>query len=191
MNISIFRAVPLLFTMITLIGCSIPAQLPNPSGAPSILQESTQAIQTPAAVASSVPTPTSDGLIGLLMQQLGVTQAQAQGGTGALLQLAQSRMSPGDFTALGNSIPNMQSIMAAAPTMNTSELGISKSLAGMTGSNIPGADNGMLGITGAFQQLGLAPDMVQKFIPVITQFVQGNGGGAVSSALQSALMRGL
>ena len=56
---------------------------------------------------------------------------------------------------------------------------------------MPGANSGMLGIAGAFQQLGLAPDMVQKFIPVITQFVQGNGGGAVTSALQSALMGGL
>ena len=189
MNISIFRIFPLLLVMIVLMSCSSPGQLPNSSGAASVLQQSTEAIQTPTAAINSVPT--SDGLIGLLMQQLGVSQTQAEGGTGALLQLAQSKMSPGDFTALGNSIPNMQSIMAAAPSMNTSELGVPKSLAGMTGGNIPGANSGMLGIAGAFQQLGLAPDMVQKFIPVITQFVQGNGGGAVTNALQSALMGGL
>lgn len=190
MNISIFRIFSLLLAMIILMSCSSPGQLSSSSGAAGVLQQSTEAIQAPTTVMGSVPS--SDGLIGLLMQQLGVSQAQAEGGTGALLQLAKSKMSPGDFTTLGNSIPNMQNIIAAAPAMNTSELGgVTKSLAGMTGNNIPSANSGMLGIASAFQQLGLAPDMVQKFIPVITQFVQGNGGGAITSALQSALMGGL
>lgn len=100
-------------------------------------------------------------------------------------------MSPNDFATLGNSVPNLQSIMAAAPPLKTNGLGVPKSLSGMAGGNLPGANSGMLGIAGAFQQLGLAPDMAQKFIPIITQFVQGNGGGAVTSALQSALMGGL
>lgn len=189
MNISIFRLCLLLLTTIILMSCSSPSQLPNSSETAGVLQKSAEVIQTPTAVMSSAPT--SDGLIGLLMQQLGVTQAQAEGGTGALLQLAKSKMSPGDFTALGDSIPNMQGIMAAAPAINTNGLGVPKNLAGMAGANVPGANSGMLGIASTFQQLGLAPDMVQKFVPVITQFVQGNGGGAVTSALQSALMGGL
>jgi hypothetical protein len=57
-------------------------------------------------------------------------------------------------------------------------------LAGMAAGNLPG-------MAGSFQQLGLAPDMVQKFIPIVVQYVQGTGGSSVASALQSALMGGM
>lgn len=182
----------LILFILTLTGCANSVNLADTSGTAGALQKAPQSAvaQATGNVTGASSLPSSNGLVGLLMQQLGVTQAQAEGGTGALLQLAQSKMSPGDFTNLGNSIPNMQSIMAAAPSMNTSGLNVPKSLAGMTGGNLPGTSD-MLGIAGAFQQLGLAPDMVQKFIPIITQFVQGNGGSAVTSALQSALMGGL
>lgn len=190
MNLSRFSyRIALTLAVVILTSCAGSANLPNTSGAAGTLsQASVPSGATQAAIGSA---SADSGLVGLIMQQLGVTQTQAEGGTGALLQLAQSKMSPGDFTNLGNSIPNMQSIMAAAPSMNTSGLNVPKSLAGMTGGNLPEANSDMLGIAGAFQQLGLAPDMVQKFIPIITQFVQGNGGGAVTSALQSALMGGL
>ena len=183
----------LILFILTLTGCANSVNLADTSGTAGALQKAPQSAvaQATGNVTGASSLPSSSGLVGLIMQQLGVTQTQAEGGTGALLQLAQSKMSPGDFTNLGNSIPNMQSIMAAAPSMNTSGLNVPKNLAGMTGGNLPGTNSDMLGIAGAFQQLGLAPDMVQKFIPIITQFVQGNGGGAVTSALQSALMGGL
>lgn len=190
MNLSRFSyRIALTLAVVILTSCAGSTNIPDTSGATGALsQASVPSGVTQAAMGSA---SADSGLIGLLMQQLGVTQAQAQGGAGALLQLAQSKMSPGDFTTLGNSIPNMQSIMAAAPSLNTSGLGVPKSLSGMAGGSLPEANSGMLGMAGAFQQLDLAPDMVQKFIPIITQFVQGNGGGAVTSALQSALMGGL
>lgn len=87
-----------------------------------------------------------------------------------MFQLAKSRMSAGDFTALSDSVPEMPALLSAAPAP----------------SPIGGG-----GMAATFLQLGLTPDMVQKFIPVVVQYVQGSGGSAVAGALQSALMGGM
>jgi hypothetical protein len=164
------------------------------SGAAGTVQKGAQVLQAGEAATTAVPATTSGtGLIGLLMQQLGVTQPQAEGGAGALFQHAKSRMSAGDFTTLSNSVPDMQGLLAAAPASSSVPAagagavgggGMMGDLAGMAAGNLPG-------MAGSFQQLGLAPDMVQKFIPIVVQYVQGTGGSSVASALQSALMGGM
>jgi hypothetical protein len=174
------------------------------SGAAGTVQEGAQVLQAGEAATTAVPATTSGtGLIGLLMQQLGVTQPQAEGGAGALFQHAKSRMSAGDFTTLSNSVPDMQGLLAAAPASSSAPTpaagagavgggGMMGDLAGMAAGNLPGMPAGNLpGMAGSFQQLGLAPDMVQKFIPIVVQYVQGTGGSSVASALQSALMGGM
>lgn len=178
------------------------------SGAAGTVQKGAQVLQAGEAVTTAVPATTSGtGLIGLLMQQLGVTQPQAEGGAGTLFQHAKSRMSAGDFTTLSNSVPDMQGLLAAAPASVFAPApapapaagagavgggGMMEDLAGMAAGNLPGMPAGNLpGMAGSFQQLGLAPDMVQKFIPIVVQYVQGTGGSSVASALQSALMGGM
>jgi len=42
-------------------------------------------------------------------------------------------------------------------------------------------------LAGSFQSLGLNSDMVSRFIPVILQSVQSQGGSATMGLLQSAL----
>jgi hypothetical protein len=157
--------------------------------------EAGQAASVPATAAAPVTNATAaagNSLTGLLMQQLGVTQPQAEGGAGALFQLAKAKMQGEAFTELSNSVPGMQGLLAAAPVANSSVagagglLGNLESLAGNSG----GAVGNLVGLASSFQQLGLSPSMVQKFVPLVLQYVQGNGGSAVSSLLQSALMGG-
>jgi hypothetical protein len=151
-------------------------------------------LETGKAATAAVPTVTTgNGLAGVLMQQLGVTQTQAEGGAGSIFQLAKSKMQGADFEKLSNSVPGMQGLLAAAPVANPVGGG---GLGGMVGSleslagNSGGAVGNLVGLVSSFQQLGLSPSMVQKFVPVVVQYVQGNGGGAVADALQSALMGG-
>lgn len=186
-RIKLLTGYSLLGVAIFLATNSYAADLNDLTGTAGILQQGTQAGQ---AAAAAVPS-SSTGLTGLLMQQLGVTQPQAEGGAGALFQLAKSKMSTSDFTALGNSVPDMQGLLAAAPVANAVGSGsMTGNLASMAG-NLSGADGNLVGLASSFQQLGLPPDMVQKFIPIVMQYVQGNGGGAVTGALQSALMGGM
>jgi hypothetical protein len=141
------------------------------SGAAGTLQKGKQVLEAGGATSTVVPGATSGtGLTGLLMQQLGVTQPQAEGGAGALFQLAKSRMSAGNFTALSNSVPEIPALLAAAPAAS------------------PIGEGGM---AGTFLQLGLTPDMVQKFIPIVVQFVENSSGGTVAAAFKSALMGGM
>lgn len=42
-------------------------------------------------------------------------------------------------------------------------------------------------LAASFQQLNLSPDMVGKFIPVITNYVSKTSGQATANLLQSAL----
>jgi hypothetical protein len=137
-------------------------------GSSEVLQKGKQHLQGESEVTLG-PTEGS-GLVEVLMQQLGVTQPQAEGGAGALFQLAKSRMPARNFSALSNSIPDMQNLLAAAPAN------------GALGSG---------GMAGIFRQLDLSPDMVQKFIPTIVQYVQNTSGSALATSLQSALMGGM
>lgn len=147
---------------------------------------------TATAPATSTSTAAGNSLTGLLMQQLGVTQPQAEGGAGALFQLAKTKMQGAAFTELSNSVPGMQGLLAAAPIANSAVAGTSgllgnlENLAGNSGGTV----GNLVGLASSFQQLGLSPSMVQKFVPVVLQYVQGNGGSAVSSLLQSALVGG-
>jgi Protein of unknown function VcgC/VcgE (DUF2780) len=139
------------------------------SGAAGTLQKGAQVLEVDESATTTVPTKTS-GLAGLLMQQLGVSQLHAEGGAGALFQLAKSRMSTGDFTTLSKSVPEMKVFLAAAP---------------------PASPLGGGGMAATFLEIGLKPDMVQKFIPIMLEYVEGSGGSTVAAALKSALMGGM
>lgn len=145
--------------------------LVNLSGTTGTLQQGLQALQADEAATAAEPKPVPEtSLTELLMQQLGVTQQQAEGGAGALFQLAKTRMSAGNFTALSNSVPEMQAMLAAAPAV---------------------APIGGGGMAATFLQLDLAPEMVQKFIPIMVQYVQNSSRSTVAAAFQSALMGGM
>ncbi|MGZ5054397.1 MAG: DUF2780 domain-containing protein [Methylobacter sp.] len=145
------------------------------------------------AVTAAVPATTGNGLTTLLIQQLGVTQSQAEGGTGAIFQLAKSKMEGAAFAELSNSVPGMQDFLAAAPVAKSIDGG---GLGGMAGDylesrvgNSGEAAGNLNALASSFKQLGLPPYMVEKFVPII-QYVKGNGGGVVEGALHSVLMGG-
>jgi hypothetical protein len=157
----------------------------------SDLTGAVETLQAGQAATAAVPSATTgNSLTGLLVQQLGVTQPQAEGGAGAIFQLAKSNMEEKAFSELSNSVPGMQGLLAAAPVANS--VGGS-SLGGMAGNleslagNSGGTIGNVVGLANSFQQLGLSPSMVQKFVPLVVQYVQGTGGSAVAGVLQSAL----
>jgi hypothetical protein len=106
----------------------------------------------------------------LLTKQLGVTDAQAGGGVGAMLKLAQEKLSAGEFDQIAKAIPGADKYLANA-----------KQLLG--GANI----GNKAGLQGAFSKLGMSPSMVDQFIPLVTQFVGQTGGEQAKSLLAGAL----
>jgi len=125
--------------------------------------------------------PASPELVGELTKGLSITPQQATGGAGTLFGLAKSRLSPGDFGKISGVVPGMGSFLKAAPSPSGGS-----GLEGLTGS-LPGNLGGMASAATSFQKLGLSPDMVGKFVPILTNFVQAKGGANVASLLSGAL----
>jgi hypothetical protein len=110
-------------------------------------------------------------LPGTLSKQLGVTEGQAAGGTGAILAFAQQRLAAGDFDLIAKAIPGAETY-----------LGMAKQLLG--GTSI----NDKAGLQSAFGKLGMSPDMVSKFAPIVTDYA-GKMGGDQASKLLAALLK--
>ena len=133
------------------------------------------------SISSPVSADTSK-LIGSLVDKLGVSDEQATGGSGAVFKEAKNNMDPGDYTQLLKAVPGIDSLMSAAPEAG-GLTGKASSLLGGSG----GSAAGMANLADSFSKLGLAPDMVNQFVPVILDYVQSEGGQQAMTLLKSAL----
>lgn len=132
--------------------------------------------------AGAVQAYQSSGLVGLLAQRLGVTSLQAQNGAGALFQLARNQMQPGMFSQLAQVVPEMDGLLRAAPAIQMPPTGLG-GLASMAG----GGGAGMLGLVSVFEQSGMSPSLIPRFIPIIVDYVKGAGGTGLAGSLGLAL----
>jgi hypothetical protein len=136
-----------------------------------------------APLAGQVPS-----LVNILVQQLGITPNQAMGGAGSIFSMAQQSMSPTSFSQLSNAVPGMGQLLAAAPALGGSASGAG-SLMGSAASALGGSSLGnMVALASSFQNLGMGSGMMNQFIPIILQYVQGTGGSSTMGLLQSALL---
>ena len=97
--------------MLNAVNSNVNGQANNASQA---LQQGQQAVNAAQAVQPG-------SLAELLMQRTGVTAAQAQGGAGALFQVAKSKMQPDAFAQLEQSVPGMNGMLGAAASPITAE----------------------------------------------------------------------
>lgn len=102
-------------------------------------------------------------LLGQLEGQLDVTETQAAGGTGALLQLAKSELGANTVSEVTSKASGLSGL-----------LGGDSNLAGGLLSNI----SSMSGVESAFSALGMDAGMIQQFVPVIMEFLGGQGVGS-------------
>lgn len=143
------------------------------------LQQGQQAVNAAQAVQPG-------SLAELLMQRTGVTGTQAQGGAGALFQIAKTKMSADSFTQLEQSVPGMQGMLGAVPALSQ-QGGLAGQLSSIVGASGGTAGN-LISVVSAFQQQGMSPAMVQQFIPVVIDYVKTRGNDALVNSLNTALI---
>lgn len=157
-------------------------------------KEESSSAEEKATSESSIATQAL-ALLPMLTQNLGVTEGQAQGGLGALLQAAKSLMSGSDFGSLAKSIPNMNNLLAAAPSVEESKNAEastekSSSLLGqamdMAAEHSDKAQAGKQ-LIDQFESLGLNADMIPKFAEITNQFLKQEENSEASSSWTSAL----
>jgi hypothetical protein len=123
-------------------------------------------------------------LVGLLTKNLGVTQQQAEGGSGAIFKEASKNMSAADFATVTDALPEVASLMKAAPVMGTGAMGSLTSTLGKAGGSV----SSLAGLTSAFSKLGMGSEMVQKFMPLVLDYAKSKGGDSVANLLTNALL---
>ena len=130
-------------------------------------------------------------LISQLVNTLGITEKQAEGGVGALFNNAKENLSPHDFNKATEALPGVDTYMAEAPSADSNEgvggllksTGLSSSLGG-SASKI----GSMAGLTDVFSKLGMNSETMTKFIPVVVEFMESEAGSSVAGLLKGLWM---
>lgn len=140
--------------------------------------------QTQTQTAAASTATQSNDLVGTVMSQLGLNQAQAEGGLGSLLGLAQSSLGTNDYSTLAASIPNADSLLAAAPKLDSNS-GVSGLLskAGNLGSSLQGSAT----VLDSFEKLGISKDMAMPMINIAKSYLDSNGAAGSSDLLMKGL----
>lgn len=145
---------------------------------PDVVEASVPAAKTVESTALSIGEQAL-GLLPTLTQGLGISDSQAEGGMGALLQLAQKNLSGSEFGSLSSGIPGAQEMLAAVPAINNSSNGLGGMLSKFGGE---GSSLGALGLlTQQFEALGLSPDMVLKLAKLAIDYFSKNDGQLTSA----------
>ncbi len=126
------------------------------------------------------------GLVDLLTGQLGITKNQASGGAGSIFQLAKQNLNADDFSSVAKAVPGIDQMMSSAPKAEKSSSAIG-GISSMFGSSSKKL-SGLASITSSFEKLGLSGNMVDKFIPIILDYVKTSGGENVMNLLKGALL---
>jgi Protein of unknown function VcgC/VcgE (DUF2780) len=154
----------------TSAGGAIASQVPSTGAAAGMMGDAVEAPQIPA-------------IVDILVQQLGVTPAQASGGAGSIFSMAQQVMTPSNFGLVSKAVPGMDQLLAAVPAAGATNL-----MGGAAGTLSGSSLGNMAALAGSFQSLGMSPGTMSQFLPVILDYVQNQGGSTAMSLLQGAIL---
>ncbi len=107
----------------------------------------------------------------MLQGQLGIDQDQADGGIGSMLTLASEKLNAGDFDKLAGMIPGADKYLASAKSLGA----------------VSGPLNNVAGLNDALGNLGISPETVDKFVPMITDYLGKLGGDDINNMLGKVL----
>ncbi|HEV8444488.1 MAG TPA: DUF2780 domain-containing protein [Steroidobacteraceae bacterium] len=122
-------------------------------------------------------------LIDMLVQQLGVSATQAEGGAAVLFKAARDKLGEGEFDKLLGRVPGLDHLMSKAPASGGGLGGLLGGLAGAVGGKA-----GLIStILQGFGKLGLTVDDARRFAPVIMNFLRSKAGPEVAAKLEQIL----
>lgn len=127
----------------------------------SLMQSVTPIAQSAAPMVDSKLT--TNPLIKKITSTLNVTPTQAVGGTAAILNDAKGEMKPADFTTLTKQVPQVNTLLSAAP-------------AGMFNLGSLGSQ---------FSMLGMDASMIDKFSPLVLQYLQNGATPGMDKILST------
>jgi len=125
-------------------------------------------------------------LISKLVDALGITEKQAEGGVGALFNNAKENLSTEDFNKAAEAVPGVDKYMAEVPSTDSGggAGGLLKSsgLSSLGGS--ASKISSMAGLADTFSNLGMNAETMTKFVPIVTDFMESEAGSSVAGLLK-------
>ena len=123
-------------------------------------------------------------LVQQLVQGAGVSSTQAEGGAGLLFGLVKDQLSSGDFSKVADAVPGIEGLIDAAPDSGG---GLGGMLGGVA-SALGGSELGNLAsLASGFSKLDLDAGMIGKFIPIVLNYLQSQGGDGLASLVKGVL----
>ena len=122
-------------------------------------------------------------LVQTLVQQLGVTETQAAGGAGSLLNYAKGALSKDDYGKVTKAVPEANDLIKKAPKTDSKSAAVGSALGSAAGSAA-----GLVNVGSSFKKLGLSSDMVGKFAPVVCDYAEKKGGATTGEVLRKVLV---
>ena len=149
------------------------AETVQPEQAAPATEQPSSAVDALRTAASKLATTSS--LTSMITGQLGVTDTQATGGLGTIFGLAISTLGNSDFSQLSGMVPEMDTLLAAAPALSENAQGLSSLMgsAGKYGSALQGATQAY----SQFKTLGIGVNQIPQYITVTNEFLESKGGG--------------
>ena len=185
----LFKCTPLLLSIVASLSGVVNAEDFNLGSVNKA--QTTQTVQSGASSVTGINSTAVQGsLTDTLVKKLNISNEQAEGGAGVLFQLAKSKLDAGQFAELSKAVPEIDSLLSAAPKQS----GALSGLAGGVSSALGEANNpygNLAGLAATFQALNLSPDKVDEFVPVLVDYVSTKSGALTGNMLQSALYAGL
>ena len=113
----------------------------------------------------------SGSLTAAVQDQLGVSKDQAEGGIGSMLSLASEKLSAGEFDQIAGMIPGADKYLQSAKDLGA----------------VSGSIKDMAGLTSALSSLGISPETVSKFAPMVTEYLGKLGGDDIKGLLAKVM----
>jgi len=185
----LFKCTPLLLSIMAGLSGVVNAEDFNLGSASKA--QTTLTVQSGASSVTGINSTAVQGsLTDTLVKKLSISNEQAQGGAGALFQLAKSKLDAGQFAELSKAVPEMDSLLSAAPKPSGAISGLAQGASSALGEANKAYGN-LAGLAPAFKALNLSPDSVDEFVPVVVDYVSAKSGAVTANMLQSALYGGL
>lgn len=125
-------------------------------------------------------TAQDDSLVSVLTDELGVSSAQASGGAGAIFEYAKDNLDADDFATIAKGIPEMDSLLDAAPEVDRD------SRFGRASSRLRDFDSSLgdlAGLAASFEELDMYPEMLENFLSVVNDYVDSESGERAAELL--------
>ena len=154
---------------------------PAPESTPEPKSEELVNVATSALKSGAM----TSNLTNMIASQLGVTETQAKGGLGSLFGLAKSSLGSQEFSQLSSVIPDMDTLLSAAPAISEEAAGLTSLMgnAGKYGKALQDATQAY----SQFKELGVGVDQIPQYIAVTNEYLESQGNDDAMALLQKGL----